>query len=279
MRPFTIGADVELFAKKGNKFVSAIPFIGDFENGTKYNPLRFPAGHTLQRDNVAAEFATRVATSYADFVDSIHCALKEAVDYMPSNISLSAVSSVVFAEDELQHPEAFEFGCDPDFNAWCKGNVNPKPCAMNHKLRTAGGHIHVGSPLLKSKRNKIKMIQLMDSILGIESVLLDNSKESVRRKELYGKAGAFRPTPYGVEYRPLSNFWIKSPEYVKWAYLAVEQCLGILKYGGHQFWVDTKCGGVDEINTIINTGNVALASRMSNAKPLKTKSLREEWGL
>jgi hypothetical protein len=38
------------------------------------------------------------------------------------------------------------------------------------------------------------------------------------RRELYGKAGAFRPKPYGVEYRVLSNRWLNSEALIRWVY-------------------------------------------------------------
>jgi hypothetical protein len=33
---------------------------------------------------------------------------------------------------------------------------------------------------------------------------------------MYGRAGAFRPKPYGVEYRVLSNVWLRESSMVKW---------------------------------------------------------------
>ena len=46
-------------------------------------------------------------------------------------------------------------------------------------------------------------------------MLLD---DGAKRRELYGKAGAYRVKPYGVEYRVLSNFWLKSPALMQWVY-------------------------------------------------------------
>ena len=47
------------------------------------------------------------------------------------------------------------------------------------------------------------MVKLLDVFLGIPSVIIDPDKE---RRKLYGKAGAFRLTKYGFEYRTLSSY-------------------------------------------------------------------------
>ena len=279
---FTIGTDVELFAKKGKKFVSSIPFIGSFDTGTKHNPIKFKGGHTLQRDNVATEFATKVANNDKEFVRNIRVALKEAVNYVPKGTELQAISSVIFDNDELSHPEAFEFGCDPDFNAWNDGDINPRPCAANMNLRTAAAHIHIGHPFLKGMKNKIRMIKMMDCYCGMMSVILDSSPESLRRKELYGKAGAFRPTSYGVEYRTLSNFWIKSPEIVSTIYFLTHNALKSL-YQNQDKKIISTMGGKDEITGIINSGNVKLAEKLLDVKQKDFTtgyaSLKKEWKL
>jgi len=52
------------------------------------------------------------------------------------------------------------------------------------------------------------LTKTLDVYLGAVSLLWDQED---RRRELYGAAGAFRPKPYGMEYRVLSNKWISSP--------------------------------------------------------------------
>lgn len=55
-----------------------------------------------------------------------------------------------------------------------------------------------------------KLIYLLDILVGNTGVLLDRNPLSAERRKVYGRAGEFRLTPYGVEYRVLSNFWLKS---------------------------------------------------------------------
>ena len=38
------------------------------------------------------------------------------------------------------------------------------------------------------------------------------------RNDGYGKMGIHRPTPYGVEYKSLGNWWMRSTAGCKWAY-------------------------------------------------------------
>lgn len=59
---------------------------------------------------------------------------------------------------------------------------------------------------------------MMDLFLGVPSILLDKDE---RRRDLYGKASAYRDTTFGLEYRVLSNFWTKSKESIDWAYESV----------------------------------------------------------
>jgi len=68
----------------------------------------------------------------------------------------------------------------------------------------------------------------MDLFLGVPSVLIDDGKE---RKKLYGKAGAYRYKPYGVEYRTLSNFWVFEPGLIDWVWNQTEKALTHVKNG------------------------------------------------
>lgn len=257
---FTIGTDPEFFLKYRGKFVASQPFLGDRKNGTKYNPIKMKCGATVQRDNVAIEFATTPSSSLSGFKKSIHAAMNEVKSMLPKEVELAAVPSVVFTQDQLDHPEALEFGCDPDYNAWTM-TENHKPCAVNQNLRSAGAHVHVGHKILLDPLNKIKMIRLMDCFLGLSFTVLDCSLEALKRKELYGKAGAYRPTPYGVEYRTLSNFWLSEDRFIEFVYISVEAALSSIRY--EPFAIDY-AGGGNRVQEIINSGNSKRAKQWYN---------------
>lgn len=57
-----------------------------------------------------------------------------------------------------------------------------------------------------------EIVRRLDQTLYPKSLEWDSDQT---RRELYGKIGSFRPKHYGVEYRPLSNAFLRSDEVVK----------------------------------------------------------------
>lgn len=220
---FRLGADPEFFLKEQGKLLSSINRIG----GTKEEPLSLGDGFAIQEDNVAVEFNIPPAVSCTDFTVKIQSALARIRAHLTNkNISPNAIyitPTVRFPKKELANPKAMIFGCEPDFNAWLDGEVNQKPYCEDPQLRSAGGHIHVETTL-----DKLEVIKAMDLFLGVKSTELDLDK---RRRQLYGKAGAFRPKTYGVEYRVLSNFWIKDNTLTQWVWNQTEKALNFVNAG------------------------------------------------
>lgn len=220
---FKIGADPEFFLKnKYGSYKSAVGLIG----GSKECPKPIDnEGSAILEDNVAVEFNIKPAESYEQFRSHIYKVLDHLRSILPG-YEFSKESAVSFPKEELNTPEAQMFGCEPDYDAWrmCE---NMKPHAEDQNLRSAGGHIHIGSDIAKD--NPIDTIRAMDLHAGVNSILLDvNGKP---RRSLYGSAGAFRFKPYGVEYRTLSNFWIFSDETIQWAFEQTQKALEFVKAG------------------------------------------------
>lgn len=207
----SIGTDPEffLFSHDKNRIISAVGLIG----GDKYCPRELGDGFSVQEDNVLVEYGVPPSYSEDEFVDNINKANKLVSAILPENTKLACVASNIMQPDELDNMQANTFGCDPDFNCWTK-SINPKPRAADG-LRSAGGHIHIGFTDSVKSETVNNYVRFMDLFLGVPSVLMD---KDTRRKALYGKAGAYRVQPWGLEYRTLSNFWLASDELVRWAY-------------------------------------------------------------
>ena len=237
MHEFTIGADPEIcLCDKSGNLKSAIPFI----EGTKQEPTPLPSGGNIQRDNVACEFGIVPAETVEGFIKNVQTTMREVLDYLPNNLRFFQCASVLFPETELDCDEAKQFGCDPDYNAWNLGMVNTCEGGDNRAnqcLRSFGGHVHIGyvpgsgNDFLLEDEGRCATIAVMDTLIGTRSVLLDKSPGSAERRALYGQAGAFRPTVYGVEHRSLSNFWIFDEKYMKEIYRLAAEALRIVREG------------------------------------------------
>lgn len=82
--------------------------------------------------------------------------------------------------------------CDPDFNVWKDGRPNlvgrPSPGG-----RSAGGHIHIGYDDFNDITNNA-IVKALDVFISIPLIFMEPDN---KRKEMYGKAGAYRPQPWG----------------------------------------------------------------------------------
>lgn len=200
-----IGADPETFVQQGPNITHCINMLG----GDKNHP-RAVQGGAIQEDNVLFEFNVNPSSDGDEFLKTIQQVMSEGSNIL-SQYGLRIVrnvSSHIYNPEMMQGfpDKAFEFGCTPDYNA-ATGEANESPSAENEYLRTAGGHVHIGFSHLctvtKEEQERIGM--MCDYLLGLPSLLEDSDD---LRRELYGKAGAIRYKPYGVEYRTLSNYWL-----------------------------------------------------------------------
>lgn len=248
-----LGCDPEVFLLNNQGLLPVFGLVG----GDKWNPKQIEGmadGFTLQEDNVALEFGIPPAASKQEFVKSVKDVQFAFLNKHP-NLSFSNLSCAVFPGELLEHPQAHVFGCEPDFNAW-NNRENPRP-RMKKNTRAAGGHVHVELPPESSRE---LVVQAMDFYLGLPSLLMDKDAE---RRKMYGKAGAFRPKSYGVEYRTLSNFWIFKDRLVEWVWDNTERALNSVGQGE-----EFQAAAMD-IQRIINTSNLEEAKILVEAYDLE----------
>lgn len=204
-----IGCDPELFVKKNGVYHTAYGLIP----GTKECPYPVEKG-MVQVDGMALEIGIEPAETPEEFKHNLKTVLNHLREMVPSEYEFAVDPIAEFSKEHMMDmpEEALALGCMPDWDAYT-GNTNPSPRA-HPVMRTAAGHVHVGMldetvyPYDQEHiANCCEYIKEMDYHVGLPSVILDPDD---KRKEMYGKAGAFRPKPYGFEYRTPSNYWLKS---------------------------------------------------------------------
>lgn len=209
-----IGADPEFFVKSGNDFISG----HGFPCGSKQNPRQTEHG-TVQCDGLALELNIRPSFTTNQFIMNFRGVLFD-LDKIVKNWTkdgnrecyLVAEPVAVFSKDVMDRLPLYtkELGCNPDWSAYT-GEANLAPQSEGLLFRTGAGHLHVGwteqAEGFEHWEKCARLVKQLDYTVGLVTLLFDDEP---RRRSLYGKAGAFRPKPYGLEYRVPSNAWCKS---------------------------------------------------------------------
>jgi hypothetical protein len=226
----TIGADPELFAANKDGFVCAHGLIP----GTKAQPKKVPDG-AIQVDGMALEFNIDPVPydDYKAFQNKLDSVMGSLASFVKGYHFLESVTIQMTKEYKESLPlEATQIGCNPDINAYTE-DLNEAPDEHN-LFRSAGGHIHVGGIFNESMSEverfsrAVRLARLMDKHLGVYSLLWD---KSVKRREIYGKAGACRFKPYGMEYRTLSNKWIFNKAITRFVFFQTKASVLALERG------------------------------------------------
>lgn len=250
----TIGADPELFIinSKTGKVVSSIGLIPGLK-GEPYRSDDMPEGFGLEIDNILAEFNIPPVTTQKDFVQAIEYMkdyIRKFVKAKNPDLDILCAASRMVDTDQLQSPEAKLFGCSVDYNAYTQA-PNPKPEGERTNLRSAGFHIHIGYDD-NNVDTSLMLIKYLDMQLGIPSVIIDTD---TRRRSLYGKAGCFRLTPYGLEYRVLSSYFLRDEETLKWVWRRIQAAIDA-------YSDDLSLPKPELVQAAINNSDVELAKKL-----------------
>ncbi len=229
---FSMGTDPEfMLVDKDGNYRSAI----DIVPGSKIEPLGLGNGHFAFYDNVLAECCPKYGKSKDEVIKNFQdCFQRYANVVKPFRLTPQA--SQTYPIEACQSLEARQFGCDPEFNAYDMVTVVPPSCDEGNTFRSGGGHIHLGHvsgdeyPLI-DMMGRWWAARIMDFFVGTASVVMDTDPTSQARRRLYGGAGNMRPKEYGLEYRTLSVFWLKSPKIVSVIWDLCSFTLGYMQSG------------------------------------------------
>lgn len=269
----TIGSDPELVIINEDMHpCSAIRVLGQ----DKHNPIDLGDGIKFYADNALAEIAFPPAPP-SGVMAALTEAIRRAKERLGSGYELVAQAATLFSEHELKavimnadgtpRCSGWEIGCTPNFDAY-RDAPNDLSGGFKDGMRTGSFHIHVGNAEYQSgnderlltHESKLLAIKLMDIYVGVSSLLWDKDPAAHVRRKLYGKAGEFRPTPYGIEYRVLGNYALRSRRLVQLVFDLTGLAMSHIEDGSAQHVVNAI--GEQEVVRIINSHDVASAANV-----------------
>lgn len=210
---FKFGTDPEFFLFDTTKqtYISA----HDIVPGTKDKPYPLKKG-AVQSDGVAVEFNTEPASTAEEFATNMETVLNQVREMIPKKYTFSFRPHITFSSAYMNALplKAKELGCNPDYSAiHVKQNPNPAPYIGN--VRTSSCHLHLGwtsdADVSESSEHFVDCVHITRSLNEFWDGKRRYWDSDNTRHHYYGGNAAFRPKPYGVEYRGLSSVVLKYP--------------------------------------------------------------------
>src|SRR3990167_6657078 len=174
---------------------------------------------TVTTDGVQVELPPSPGSCREGLSGRIFTAL-EALDHLVQAHNTRSAANVAISFDQVVRVRASELrqlslksqrlGCGPSLSVY--GTPPVEIDGMVYRKRSAAGHIHLGTPVFRSGQvDPVTYVRLADIIVANTCVLIEPDHEAAReRRKHYGRAGEYRMPPHGLEYRTLSNFWLKA---------------------------------------------------------------------
>lgn len=211
------GCDPELFFEKdgqviGSEKVVTEPIISDAYGCLDLKPLKEKNKRAFVNDGVQIELNPTANTCRANIGNEIAAAFRTLRQHLAQHegVSASFKSVVEVSQEELDQlsDKAKALGCAPSRNHY-DGVPKVSVDGSVYRKRSAGGHIHLGlnDPLTHHAK---ELVPLMDLIVGNTCVMIDRDPHAAERRLNYGRAGEYRLPKHGLEYRTLSNFWLRA---------------------------------------------------------------------
>jgi len=256
---FEAGTDPEcmILDVEQNKIVSSIPIL----KRDKHKPIDLKDGFKCFCDNVLIECSVPPAKNKKEFIKNLRTVFTRMQETLGDKYKLMPKASHVYDKQDLEpsyNIDPMEIGCHPSINVYAMEQKLPP--AFNGGLRTGSFHLHFGHKLFKDFQTRLNTIKLLDIYVGLSSIIFDKDESSAARRQLYGEAGQFREQKWGLEYRVLSPYALKTPKLVDLVYDLADYSFNHVRHGTDKAFVNSF--NADKIQKAINTCDVELARKL-----------------
>lgn len=199
---YTIGVRPEFFLRADDGTItSAYPYIPEHKQDTGKKCRVWFYNDTIKADIPPAQNENNLIKNVTNMLEGIFFLIPSVYHLEP--LSAENVSDIDAGDFEYPIPKcAYSNGADATL----------KPLSPTNPLRFGNGSICIGAKCLKMRVSKVTATKLLDATVGMAEVIFNQSDGAKHRRSLYGQAGMFIPTPYGLEYVTPSNFWFSSPK-------------------------------------------------------------------